>query len=279
MATTTPQVCNLIFERAGVFMLRKRSADGTLSTNPADIYVSNRPIVKSITTTTGKESYDIETGNSIYPADTRATKVNGTVAVVLNSYDRQLHRFATGMLYEENTENASVKIVGAEYTVDTTGKVTLPYKVVANSEIFIKDYSTNMPIEKTETTATEGQFTFADNVITFHESMKGKKVTITYEAESNATSTDYLGATPVDNTYEMTIFSEIANLKGALGTQTETVVFDSVKFDGDISAPPKQLQAGDYTVNLKIVEATGDKVVKYTYSNKDELKKFIPLSS
>lgn len=270
------QGCNLIFERAGVFKLHKRNSDGKLSTNPNDVYVSNKPIVKSVTTSTGKESYDIETGNSIYPADTRATKVNGTVAVVMNSYDRQLYRFATGMSYEENTEDATISIVGEIYTVDTTaGTIKLPYKVATDTMIIVKDYDTNMPITLAEETASEGSYTFDESTstLTFAEADKGRRVTVSYEAQCTATSTDYLGATPVDNTYEMTIYSDIAQLKGALGTQKEAIIYDSVKFDGDVSAPPKQLQAGDFTINLKIVEATGDKVVKHTYVNADDLVK------
>lgn len=270
------QGCNLIFERAGVFKLHKRNSDGKLSTNPNDIYVSNKPIVKSITTSTGKESYDIETGNSIYPADTRATKVNGTVAVVMNSYDRQLYRFATGMSYEENTENATISIVGEVYTVDAqAGTIKLPYKVAADSIIIVKDYDTNMPIEKADEATTAGTFTFDESTatLTFAEDDKGRRVTVSYEAMCNATSTDYLGATPVDNTYEMTIYSDIAQLKGALGTQKEAIIYDSVKFDGDVSAPPKQLQAGDFTINMKIVEATGDKVVKHIYVNTEDIVK------
>lgn len=270
------QGCNLIFERAGVFKLHKRNSDGKLSTNPNDIYVSNKPIVKSITTSTGKESYDIETGNSIYPADTRATKVNGTVAVVMNSYDRQLYRFATGMSYEENTENATISIVGEVYTVDAqAGTIKLPYKVAADSVIIVKDYDTNMPITKADEATTAGTFTFDESTatLTFADDDKGRRVTVSYEAMCNATSTDYLGATPVDNTYEMTIYSDIAQLKGALGTQKEAIIYDSVKFDGDVSAPPKQLQAGDFTINMKIVEATGDKVVKHIYVNTEDIMK------
>lgn len=270
------QGCNLIFERAGVFKLHKRNSDGKLSTNPNDIYVSNNPIVKSITTSTGKESYDIETGNSIYPADTRATKVNGTVAVVMNSYDRQLYRFATGMSYEENTENATISIVGEVYTVDAqAGTIKLPYKVAADSIIIVKDYDTNMPITKADEATTAGTFTFDESTatLTFADDDKGRRVTVSYEAMCNATSTDYLGATPVDNTYEMTIYSDIAQLKGALGTQKEAIIYDSVKFDGDVSAPPKQLQTGDFTINMKIVEATGDKVVKHIYVNTEDIMK------
>lgn len=270
------QGCNLIFERAGVFKLHKRNSDGKLSTNPNDIYVSNKPIVKSITTSTGKESYDIETGNSIYPADTRATKVNGTVAVVMNSYDRQLYRFATGMSYEENTENATISIVGEVYTVDAqAGTIKLPYKVAADSIIIVKDYDTNLPITKADEATTAGTFTFDESTatLTFADDDKGRRVTVSYEAMCNATSTDYLGATPVDNTYEMTIYSDIAQLKGALGTQKEAIIYDSVKFDGDVSAPPKQLQAGDFTINMKIVEATGDKVVKHIYVNTEDIVK------
>lgn len=270
------QEVNLLFERAGVFMLRKRLSDGSISKDPADTYVSNKPIVKSITSSTGKESYDIETGNSIYPADTRATKVNGTLAVVMNSFDRQLFRFATGMKYEENTENATITIIGEIYTVDNeAGTIKLPYKVAENSEIIVKDYATNMPITVTEETATESTFTFDNttSTLTFADANKGKRVTVTYDAMCTATSTDYLSATPVDNSYELRIYSDIANLKGPLGRQKGCVICDSVKFDGDVSEPPRQLQAGDFTINLKIVEATGDKVLRYIYVNDDDLIK------
>jgi len=272
---TVTQPINLLFEKAGTIMLRARTSSGPLSTLPEDTYIANSPIVKSISASMSKEMYDIETGNSMYPADKRPKKVTGKVSVKLNSFDRQLHRFATGATLVETSTGAVFPIVGAEYVVPTaTQAIVLPYTV--DSIIAIKVYETGEALTVTENTVATGQYSFetAENLLTFFSDMTGKKIVISYNAKASKTSSDVISSTPVDRTYEVTIMGEATTLKGAAGSQFSAIVFDSLKFEGEIKPPERTNQAGDWDISLEMVEPYGTKPVEFKYVEKTDLTVF-----
>jgi hypothetical protein len=275
------QPINLIFERAGTLMLTRRTASGVLSTNPADIYVTNKKIVKSINGSVSKTTYDIESGNSVYPADTRTEKTEGKFNLTLNAYDRQLYRFATGAVLEEVTSNATFDIIGIEYVVPSTAphKIVLPY--VAKKIISIADYDNGEQLSSTTDSVGAGKYKFteATNDIEFHTDMAGRKVVVSYTASASETSSDVLLATPVDYTYELKTYTEVSKLNGEIGTQLQLTIIDSVKFDGDITPPEKKNQAGDWSVSFKIVEPFGNKAVETKYVEATKLTAFTPAES
>lgn len=263
---------SIIFEEAGTVMLTKRINSGPLSTEPSDIFVSERPTVKSVSFRVSKEKVDIETGNSVYPADTRTRKITGQVSVVFNSVDRQLHRFALGMTKKEVTDGASFPLIGVEYVVGTSSAtVVLPYK--ASSILAVKDYDTGAAIKAGTASPATGTYNFdsGTNTLTFNEDMKGKKVTVSYMASATATSQDVLAATPVDYTYQAVFCGKASKLKGASGSIYAATTIDSVKFSGDISLPDKSGDFGDWTVTLDMVEPFGDSAVVNSYVETSQL--------
>lgn len=278
MADVVTQPINLLYEKAGTFMLRARTSTGVLSTSLDDVYVANSPIVKTIKGSMTKEMYDIDTGNSVYPADKRAQKVTGKFDVTLNAFDRQLHRFATGATKVDTTTGATFPIVGVDYVVPEgdTQTLVLPYEV--DSITAIKVYSTGEALTETTETIATGQYTFteATNLLTFFTDMAGEKITVSYVAKASATSSDIVSKTPVDKTYELTTMGEASTLKGAAGTQNQAVIFDSVKFSGDITPPEKTNKAGDWSISMEMVEPYGDKPIEYKYVEKTALTVFTP---
>lgn len=275
MANVVKQPINIIFEKAGTLMLRKRATSGVLSTASDDIYVANEAIIKSIKGSMSKEMTDIETGNSIYPADKRPKKVTGKFDVTMNAFDRQLHRFATGATKVDTTTNATFPLIGIEYVVPnaTPYEIILPYSV--SSIMAIKDYETGVGLTQAATTGTaatgEYDFVTATNKITFNADMAGKKVTISYMAKASETSSDVIAASPIDNTYELIVMGDCTNLKGASGAQASAVIFDSVKFTGDITPPERSNTPGDWSVSMEIVKPFGDKAIEYKYVDKTKL--------
>lgn len=278
MANTVKQPINIIFEKAGTIMLRKRAASGVLSTNADDIYVANEAIIKSIKGSMSKEMTDIETGNSIYPADKRPKKVTGKFDITMNAFDRQLHRFATGATKIDTTADATFPLIGIEYIVPSQSpyEITLPYAV--SSIMAIKDYENGIGLTATASAGTpaagEYDFTTASNKIAFNADMAGKKITISYIAKATETSSDVIAASPVDNTYELIIMGDCTNLKGASGSQASAVIFDSVKFTGDITPPERTNQHGDWSVSMEIVKPFSDKAIEYKYVDKTKLTTF-----
>lgn len=277
MADVVTQPINLIYEKAGTFMLRARTGTGVLSTSPDDVYVANLPIVKSIKGSMTKEMYGIETGNSVYPADKRAQKVTGKFDVTLNAFDRQLHRFATGATKVDMTVGATFPLVGVEYVVPTDAQtLVLPYTV--DSITAIKVYSTGAALTETTEAVATGQYSFTaeTNLLTFFSDMAGVKITVSYIAKASATSSDVVSKTPVDKTYELTTMGEASTLKGASGTQQKAVIFDSVKFSGDITPPETTNKAGDWSISMEMVEPYGDKPIEYKYVENTALTAFTP---
>ena len=85
-----------IFKNAGYFVLTKRLADGTVSTNPEDIYTSDTAIVQSVTTRYSTSSEKMEDGNSFFPAAEHVTGVDAAAEIVLNTFDPKLWGFMSG---------------------------------------------------------------------------------------------------------------------------------------------------------------------------------------
>jgi hypothetical protein len=272
------QVRNLLFERAGTFMLRRRLSSGAITTDNTEIYVANKPSVVEIGFSVSKETAPIESGNSAYPADIRLIKTGSKIAIVFNAFDRQLFRFGAGMSYTETTENAFISIVGEEHIVDASaGTVVMENSVKDGGLMIVKDYSTGMPYAKASGAIPDGnEFAFASatNTFTFNAADKGRKVIISYDALATATSEDYLPKVPVDYTYEMTITGDVGALAGASIEQLTSFIFDSVKFSGEITPPKAKKQSENWTINLEVAEAFGNKPLSIKYANKSDITKF-----
>mgnify|MGYP001206385853 CR=1 FL=1 len=270
---------NLLFERAGTLMLRRRLSSGLITTDNAEIYVANKPSIKEMSFSVSKEMQNIDSGNSNYPADIRPIKTGTKLAITMNAFDRQLFRFAAGMQYRETTSNAYATIIGEEHVIDATeGTVAITDKTVkANGLMVIKDYATGMPYATASgDTPSENEYAFASatNTFTFNDADKGKKVIISYDALAGSTSEDYMSATPVDYTYEAIIMAPVGAFGTATDEQYNTMVLDSVKFSGEISPPKRANQSSDWTINLEITEPFGTDALTMKYVNKADFTAF-----
>lgn len=267
---TITQNPSIIFEHAGAAMFRKRNADGTLSTDLNDILISAENTVKSVNFSISKETYDIENGNSPYPTDTRPKKIASTAKITYNAFDRKLYRFGTGAEYFNTATGAYFPVLGEKHTIGAGGTVTLQYTAKADGMLYVNGTDGTI-YEKTAEPATAGKFTYATNALTFASADIGKTIEVSYEAAAVEVSSDVIGAIPVDNTYEVKLIGKAANIKGAAATKLDCITIDSAKFDGEISPPAKQNEAGEWTVNLKIVEPAGTQAVRWDYVDKTNL--------
>lgn len=270
---------NLLFERAGTIMLRRRLSSGIITTDKSEIYIANKPSIKEIGFSVSKEMQNIDSGNSIYPADIRPIKIGTKMAITMNAFDRQLFRFGAGMSYVETTENAYATIIGEEHIIDASlGTIAITDKTVKSTGLIeIKDYATGMPYAAASGgTPSENEYAFASatNTFTFNAADKGRKVILSYDALASSTSEDYMSATPVDYTYEMTIAGPVASFGTATDEQYSVMVFDSVKFSGEISPPKRANQSSDWTVNFEITEPFGTKALDMKYVNKADFTAF-----
>lgn len=269
------QPINLLFNRAGTMMLRRRLANGALTVDDTEIYVTNKRIVKSVGISTSKETSPIESGNSPYPVDERTTKAGAKIKVTFNAFDRALFRFGAGMTKVEKTENAFITLMAQEYIVpETSYEIKMPYTIKSDGIMIIKNYNDGTAFAKASgatPSANEFAYVSAGNKFKFNEADVGAKVIVTYDALTSATSEDILSATPVNWNYEATFGGEISNLKGADGEIVDCVTFDTVKFTGDMTQPDKQLQAGDWSIELEAQEPTGSQLLSMKYANKSDL--------
>lgn len=274
MGTVDTQKLNLFFERAGTIKLTRRNSNGVLSTDPKDIYISNERIVKSVTQSVSKEMTEIMSGNSPFPADVRPKKLGATFDVGLNSFDRQLFRFATGAEITEAVDG-SIGMVD-KHIIPADGVLVLPFALSSVDGIVVKGATEEVNYTKVEASpVTAGSFSasMATNAITFAVADAGKQVLVNAMYKGN-TSADVLAKTPKDATYQLELIGKVGAMQGEVYEMSDHITVDSVKFKGEIKPPAKQLEVADWTLSFDAVEPTGDKVVTWTYVKKDALEAF-----
>lgn len=272
MALSYSQPLNLFFEKAGIFILTPRNADGSLVTDSSQIYVSNDRVVKSIQYTASKETTDIESGNSSYPVDSRVKKNTGKLEVTLNAFDRQLYRFATGAKIEE-VANGYITIAN-NYTISETGEIVFENQLYAAGKVVVKASTT----EKTYTQATgdtptsdEYKVDTAGNKLVFNASEKGKVVVVVADFEGETTA-DIIGKVPGNTAYQLKVIGKVGQMKATSEEMLDNIIFDSVKFDGEIKPPARQNEAAKWSVSFTTVEPVGNNVMEWKYIPVNKVK-------
>lgn len=245
-----------IFPNAGKLTLIKHTADGSDSTDPKDIYTSDRSIVESITTKFSTTSEDMNDGNAFDPAATHITDRNVEVAVVLNTYDPILYQFAASADVEHYSDEGYILKVGVEFTIDkTTGKVELPTSKINADGVIVVRNADGTDYTKAKSTPTTGQYSVdADKAtFTFADDDKGKVVIITAEYACDKLSVMSVESQPTQNSY--TLIADGKNCdKDETDELADNFIIDTCKIKGDLQPPAKQKNYSSWTVTFALVK-------------------------
>lgn len=266
MATTkmTPQTVTRIFPEAGHFILIKHKADRSDSSDPDEIYTSDAAIVDTINTKYALTTEDMNDGNSFDPAASHVTARDGTVDIVLNTFDMMLYAFLTGAKIETK-ESGSYISSPTGYTISTNGKVKLEGTLDANATFPVIVKCNGVAYEKVSSTPTAGQFSVDTDKseLTFNLSDAGKSVYVTC-----AYTTTSLTVATVDNKpqqYEYTAIITGKNCdKGETDELADYYIMDSVKVNGEVTMPQRGKSYSSWTVSLKLTSARpGKKAIEW----------------
>lgn len=269
---------NLIFERAGGLKLTKRDSSGRLSKDAKEIYISNERIVQSIGYSFSKEANPIDSGNSNYPVDIRVTKIGSKVDIGLNAYDRQLFRFGMGATLKE--EEVGFIGISERYAIPQDGVITLENVLSTVESIAVKGATDDILYTMTDTVTKTGEYKvdLDTNTITFDAADAGKSVLIYAEFVAETTS-DIMEKIPKDTTYQLEVLGKVGQIKGATDEMLDHLIFDSVKFSGELKPPQRTAKSEAWTVSFELVEPTGNKAMEWKYAEKAAIKKFAALDT
>lgn len=244
---------DLVFPKAGHFMLQKFDANGIL--DPANFYLSSHGIVKSIKRATTITSNGLADGNSAYDAKEYATKEETILTISLSTYDPELEAFLKGIELKETASDIASALEFA--TIPDDGILVLSKKVKdANFKLFVKDKFGNIFAVATETPTT-GQYSVAvttdEAAITFAVADKGKEVFIVYDAKFTTVSKMEYAETPKLVPMQATIIGETSDYDEKQ-TYTTNIVIDKSTLNGGINPPD---QTNDPTGGWEIALKTG----------------------
>lgn len=252
MANTAYQTKTRIFKNAGRIILTKRLADGTKSTNPADIYTSDGAIIQSCTTKYATQSEKMEDGNSFFAAAEHVTGVDATCEIVMNTFDPKLWAFMTGATSATVTSNAYYRATD-DYVIPENGSLALKASALkADSLILVRgvdgdDYT------KVDSSPSTGQFSadYTTATLTFNADDKGKPVYVTCYKASTKITTNSIGRIPTQSAFCLELIGENCD-KNETDVVADNFIVDTCKVSGDVSQPIRQKTYNSWTATFGI---------------------------
>lgn len=261
-----------IFKNAGYFVLTKRLADGTVSTNPEDIYTSDTAIVQSVTTRYSTSSEKMEDGNSFFPAAEHVTGVDAAAEIVLNTFDPKLWEFMAGATTK--TAEGYYRDTADQYIIPDDGIVMLNASALKPESLVLarKTDGSDFEMLKGEGlgTPTAGQFTvnYETATLTFAAEDKGTAILVTSYKKSNVVTTSSIDAIPTQSSFKLELIGENCD-KNETDVVADNYVISVVKVSGDVSLPARQKAYNSLTVTFGIgTPATGEKAIDWVSAEK-----------
>lgn len=264
-----------IFKNAGYFVLTKRLADGTVSTNPEDIYTSDTAIVQSVTTRYSTSSEKMEDGNSFFPAAEHVTGVDAAAEIVLNTFDPKLWEFMAGATTK--TEEGYYRDTADQYIIPDDGIVKLNASALKPDSLVLARKTDGSDFEMLTASGEEGagaptagQFTvdYETATLTFAAEDKGTAILVTSYKKSNVVTTSSIDAIPTQSSFKLELIGENCD-KNETDVVADNYVISVVKVSGDVSLPARQKAYNSLTVTFGIgTPATGEKAIDWVSAEK-----------
>lgn len=264
-----------IFKNAGYFVLTKRLADGTVSTNPEDIYTSDTAIVQSVTTRYSTSSEKMEDGNSFFPAAEHVTGVDAAAEIVLNTFDPKLWAFMSGATTK--TEEGYYRDTADQYIIPNDGIVKLNASALKPESLVLARKTDGSDFEMLTASGEEGagaptagQFTvdYETATLTFATEDKGTAILVTSYKKSNVVTTSSIDAIPTQSSFKLELIGENCD-KNETDVVADNYVISVVKVSGDVSLPARQKAYNSLTVTFGIgTPATGEKAIDWVSAEK-----------
>ena len=244
-----------IFPNAGRLTLITHEADGSDTKDPSKIYTSDMSIVDSITTKYSTTSEDMNDGNSFDPAATHITGRVVEVAIVMNTHDPELYRFATSAEQVTINEDAYITKIGEEYVIDKDGKVLLAAESINPDGICIVRDAAGADYEKVDADPEEGQYSVdaATATLTFNALDKGKAVIVTAEYAAEVLTTQSVESQPKQNVYKLIVDGKNTD-KDEKDELADNFIVDACKIKGDIQPPARQKNYSSVTYTFGLVK-------------------------
>lgn len=264
-----------IFKNAGYFVLTKRLADGTVSTNPEDIYTSDTAIVQSVTTRYSTSSEKMEDGNSFFPAAEHVTGVDAAAEIVLNTFDPKLWEFMAGATTK--TAEGYYRDTADQYIIPDDGIVKLNASALKPESLVLARKTDGSDFEMLTASGEEGagaptagQFTvdYETATLTFAAEDKGTAILVTSYKKSNVVTTSSIDAIPTQSSFKLELIGENCD-KNETDVVADNYVISVVKVSGDVSLPARQKAYNSLTVTFGIgTPATGEKAIDWVSAEK-----------
>lgn len=264
-----------IFKNAGYFVLTKRLADGTVSTNPEDIYTSDTAIVQSVTTRYSTSSEKMEDGNSFFPAAEHVTGVDAAAEIVLNTFDPKLWEFMAGATTK--TAEGYYRDTADQYIIPDNGIVKLNASALKPESLVLARKTDGSDFEMLTASGEEGagaptagQFTvdYETATLTFATEDKGTAILVTSYKKSNVVTTSSIDAIPTQSSFKLELIGENCD-KNETDVVADNYVISVVKVSGDVSLPARQKAYNSLTVTFGIgTPATGEKAIDWVSAEK-----------
>lgn len=247
-----------VFRQAGRICLIRHKDDGSNSTDPGDIYTSDRTVVDNVATTFSRTSEDLPDGNSMWAAGSYQTGITANSTPTFNTIDMDLWAFVTGAK-KVLLQNIPVPRVSEAYTIEPVeggGRIALGAKLNQVGMFLVREQWSGADYITAEgmafpAAAGQAQVNYETGEIKFHADDVGKTVYITCEIIVEEMVDYKLPEIPKNDTFTLILSGESYD-KDETDKLYDRYEVDSCKATGDISAPPRQKMPTGWSMTFSI---------------------------
>lgn len=255
----------IYFNRAGKIMLNKYVNGVPVKSATTSFFRAG--VVQSIQPNVTINGTPIEDGNSLWPAATPDTSIEGSIAVQLGFMPPELYAFIMGDTSQELTK-VPFPAVDEEYTIPSTADavteqyiVKLNHAPLADSHFILVGTDGNA-WEEVESEPGQGEYVLVGDELEFAAADAGKPIYVSYEYEADKVTNFGLPKTPVRSNYELVIVGEATGEDDALYDVALTV--DRSKVSGQINLPTQGGTPQPITITFSVLKPRGNnKAVDY----------------
>lgn len=260
----------IFFSKAGKLKVTKFKSDGTLSTDPADIYFRNGAI-QSIAPTVNITTVALPDGNSDWDAAEPDTGKEGSLLANFSFMPIGLYAFLMGTTVEELT-NTTMPAIDEEISIPDASPyaVTLAHTPDASKPIILVDQDVSAWTQTANASAVpeQGQYTISAAAAVFNSADAGKPVFITYDWTALAAQGFGLPKSGSRSVLHLEISDE------AMGEDESTVydaalIVDRCKSTGNINPPELGRNPQPQGITFKVLKPRGNnKAVDYKFAKR-----------
>lgn len=242
----------VIYLQAGRIALVRYAADGSLTIGP-DSLIAGNGTVQMIQPTFNIPTTELADGNSDWPLGVYDTGKSGTLQVTMSSYQPNLFAALIGSDYgAAGADDKVMMAVEEPHSVMDDGGgfgITLAHEVA--DTIVVVDTS-GSPFVSVASGPAEGEYSVADDKLTFNSADEGKEVFVTYNYEPDSVTRLGLKAVGSRPTLHAVISGKVSN-EAETQEIDYSLVIDRCKATGDLNPPPQQREPQPWSFTLQVL--------------------------